>query len=199
MVTDDQASQTVWTQLETGALWGLTTGKIAIASSTLTVAWTRALAAQVAKRGATFLDAPVLGSRPQAEAGKLIYLVGVLAQLQLILSKLGGAIHHVGPIGQGMAMKLAVNTLFGIQVAALAEAVGSLQQKGIAIDTALDCLGTLPITSPAAKGAGALMAKNVHAPLFPIALVAKDFRYGIETAQAAGAQYPCGSSDRAGV
>ena len=48
---------------------------------------------------------------------------------------------------------------------------------------AMECLGELPVLSSAAKGEGSLMAANAYAPLFPIELVEKDFRYGLQTAQ----------------
>ncbi len=188
MLTDNEASRDVWLGPATGAIEGLREGAVAIASSTLTVDWTKELAATLKHRGAAFLDAPVVGSRPQADAGKLIYLVGgdaeTLTRVQTVLQSTSGAIHHVGPIGQGMAMKLAVNALFGIQVAALAEVMGLLYQQGIPATKAMDCLGELPITSLAAKGAGGLMVEQQHAPMFPIELVEKDFRYAIAMSEA---------------
>jgi 3-hydroxyisobutyrate dehydrogenase len=146
MVADNEASRSIWLDPETGAAMGLSQNAIAIESSTLTVEWTKELAAEIESRGAAFLDAPVVGSRPQAEAGKLVYLVGgkteTLTQSQNILLSAGGStIHHVGSIGQGMAMKLAVNALFGIQVAALAEMVGMLTKNGVTRAKAIECLG----------------------------------------------------------
>ncbi len=198
MVTDNEASRKVWLEEETGAILGLGNA-IAIESSTLTVDWTRELAAEIESRGVAFLDAPVVGSRPQAEAGKLIYLVGgkaeTLAQVQPILLSAGGStIHHIGSIGQGMAMKLAVNALFGIQVAALAEIIAMLNKDGVTGEKAMECLGMLPVISPAAKGAGSLMVMNNHAPMFPIELVEKDFRYVIQTAQAFDASIPASTA-----
>ncbi|MEO0376479.1 MAG: NAD(P)-dependent oxidoreductase [Cyanobacteria bacterium P01_A01_bin.17] len=194
MVRDDEASRAVWLSPETGAVMGLKKDGVAIASSTLTVNWTKELATEVAHRGAAFLDAPVVGSRPQAEASKLIYLVGgettTLERVQDILSSTSGAIHHVGTVGQGTAMKLAVNALFGIQVAALAEIIGMLSKQGILMAKVLECLGELPITSPAVKGAGSLMVAHQHAPMFPIELVEKDFRYALELAKAVEAESP---------
>jgi 3-hydroxyisobutyrate dehydrogenase len=195
MVTDDDASRSIWLDPETGALSGLQQDQIAIESSTLTIGWTRELANTIEQQGAMFLDAPVVGSRPQVEAGKLIYLVGgkaeILEQVQPILLSAGGAIvQHLGAIGQGMVMKLAVNTLFGVQVAALAEILGLLDKEGINSVKAMACLGELPVTSLAAKMAGSLMVANNHAPLFPIELVEKDFRYVMQTAQTENAAMP---------
>ncbi|MBW4471545.1 MAG: NAD(P)-dependent oxidoreductase [Stenomitos rutilans HA7619-LM2] len=195
MVTDNEISRQVWLAAETGAILGLTPDKIAIEMSTLTVDWIRELGAAIAQSGAGFLDAPVVGSRPQAEVRKLISLVGgqaeTLAQVGSVLTDAGVATtHHVGSVGQGMAMKLAINALFGIQVAALAELLGMLSQDGISPEKAMECLGDLPVLSPAAKGAGSLMVSQNHAPLFPIDLVEKDFRYVTQTAQSLEARIP---------
>ncbi len=199
MVTDNEASHAVWLDPENGAAAGLSAQAIAVECSTLTVPWTKKLATTVENHGATFLDAPLVGSRPQAEAGKLTFLVGgpaeTLAQVQDVLRAAGGsAIHHVGGVGQGMALKLAVNALFGIQVAALAEVLALLAKLGISDAQALACLSELPILSPAARLAGGLMVGQNHAPLFPIALVEKDFRYVLETAEAVGAATPASAA-----
>src|SRR5271168_1104442 len=76
MVRDNEASRAVWCDEQDGALKGIGAGAIAIESSTLTPGWVRELAAKVQQTGANLLDAPVVGSRPQADAGQLIHLVG---------------------------------------------------------------------------------------------------------------------------
>lgn len=188
MVTDNDASRHIWLMAETGAIWGLTPDKIAIEMSTLTVDWVRELGTAIAQQGAGFLGAPVVGSRPQAEAQTLSMLVGgasdCLKQVRSLLQDVGTiAIHHIGSVGQGTAMKLAVNALFGIQVAALAELMGLLSKEGLSPGEVMDCLGALPVLSMAAKGAGQLMVAEKHAPLFPISMMEKDFRYVVQTAQ----------------
>ncbi|NJK39295.1 MAG: NAD(P)-dependent oxidoreductase [Oscillatoriales cyanobacterium RM2_1_1] len=194
MVTDNEISRQVWLATETGAILGLNPDKIAIEMSTLTVDWVQELDAAITQSGAGFLDAPVVGSRPQAEAGKLISLVGqtdTLTQMQTTFNAAGVAtIHHVGAVGQGMAMKLAVNALFGIQVAALAELLGMLSKSGISPAKTMECLGDLPVLSLAAKGAGSLMVSKNYAPLFPIELVEKDFHYVAQTAQSLASPIP---------
>jgi 3-hydroxyisobutyrate dehydrogenase-like beta-hydroxyacid dehydrogenase len=201
MVSDDDVSRMVWLDPEIVAIRGFETGKIAIESSTLTVGWTQELAAALSSRGIAFLDAPVVGSRPQAEASKLVYLVGgeaeTLSQVQPVLLAAGGAsVYHVGATSQGMAMKLAVNALFGIQLAAMAETIGMLTKSGITAENAMACLEELPILSPAAKLAGNLMLSQNHAPLFPIELVEKDFRYVLQTAEALNAAMPAAEAVR---
>ncbi|MEM6453725.1 MAG: NAD(P)-dependent oxidoreductase [Acidobacteriota bacterium] len=202
MVRDDDASRAVWCDPDTGALAALDARALAIASSTLTVGWTRSLAAEIANHsGAAFLDAPVLGSRPQADARQLIHLVGgetaAVDRARPILEALGGALHHVGPIGHGMTMKLVANALFGAQVAALGELLGWLDRAEVDRATALDVLGSLPIVSPAMRGIAGLISQRAFAPLFPIALVEKDLGYAVAEADAAGSPLPTVAAVRA--
>ncbi|WP_055074561.1 NAD(P)-dependent oxidoreductase [Pseudanabaena sp. 'Roaring Creek'] len=194
MVTDDEASREIWLNQDTGALLGLKPDAIAIESSTLTVAWTLELAKEIERCGAAFLDAPVVGSRIQVETGKLIYLVGgkaeYLSRVRDILLSISSTVHHVGGIGQGMTVKLAVNALLGIQVAALAEVIGMLTKNGMTGQEAMFCLSELPVISPAARTAGGLMVENNHAVNFALELMEKDLRYFTETAMAVNAVTP---------
>ncbi|NES21446.1 MAG: NAD(P)-dependent oxidoreductase [Symploca sp. SIO3E6] len=65
-----------------------------------------------------------------------------------------------------------------------------LTKHGVTSAKAMECLGSLPVISPAAKGAGNLILANNQTPMFPIGLAEKDFRYIIQTAQAVNAQTP---------
>ena len=200
MLRDDEASRRVWLDPGTGALAALPEGAIVIESSTLTVDWARELAAAAQSRGLLTLDAPVAGSRPQAEAGQLIFLAGgdagVLAQAEPVLKTMGGAVHHAGPTGAGAAIKLGVNALFGIQVAAMAEILGLLSANGLDRARAAEIIGATPVASPAAKGAAASMLAAAYQPMFPVELVEKDFGY-IHAAGAAGAGTPMADAARA--
>jgi 3-hydroxyisobutyrate dehydrogenase len=101
MVRDNEASRQVWLDSDTGALAGMSSHAIAIESSTLTAQWIRELAARLDERAVSLLDAPVVGSTPQAEAAQLIYFVGgdagTLARSEDVLKAMGSSIHHVGP------------------------------------------------------------------------------------------------------
>ncbi|HEX8699120.1 MAG TPA: NAD(P)-dependent oxidoreductase [Myxococcaceae bacterium] len=201
MLTDDEASRDVWLNEQTGALAGMAEGSLAVEHSTLTPGWVKTLGARAASRGVRFVDAPVAGSRPQAEARQLLFLVGGEAgpveELRPLLSAMGAAVHHLGPMGAGAAMKLAVNALFGIQIAAMAEVLSLLEKSGIEASKAVETLGAMPVTSLAAKGAGALIAARKFDPLFPIALVEKDFRYIAEAGRAVGSRTPTADAARA--
>ena len=194
MVRDDGASRSVWLDPVAGALAALPDQAVAIESSTLTVACVRELAERFEAVGSAFLDAPVAGSRPQAEAGQLIYLVGgdaaVIAAAEPILRAMGGAVHHAGAAGDGAALKLALNALFGIQIAALAEILGLLGKAGVDRARAIDIMAATPVFSPAAKAAAASMLAGAFAPMFPVALAEKDFEYALIAAGGVGATTP---------
>lgn len=200
LLSDDSAARAVWLDPQQGACAGLRAEACAIESSSTTPAWSRELRAAVNDRGASYLEAPVVGSRPQAEARQLIHLVGgdpgVLEQLRPLLGTSAAAIHHVGAVGSAMSAKLAVNLLFASQVAVLAETLGVLAQAGIDDRSALALLAELPTTSPALKGIGTLIAARDYAPLFPIDLVVKDLDYYRQTAQRGGVESPLARSVR---
>jgi 3-hydroxyisobutyrate dehydrogenase len=181
MVFDDAASRRVWLDSADGALRGMKASAVAIESSTLTPAWIGDLGAALAARGIAFVDAPVAGSRPQAEAGQLIFMAGgdaaAVERVKPLLLAMGSAVHHVGAVGSGAWLKLAVNALFGTQVAAMAEQLALLRGAGIDAERALAALKAMPVTSPAAAGAATLMLAGHFAPQAPVDLIAKDLGY----------------------
>lgn len=201
MVRDDEASKRIWLEAETGAMKGLSRNTIAIESSTLTVAWTKELGQECQDRGIAFLDAPVAGTLPQADAAQLIYFVGgdieVFHKAQPILQTMGSRIHHAGAVGSGMTIKLAVNALFGIQVSALGELISLIKGCGLDEIKAVEILTTTPVCSPAAKGAAAGILSRNFSPLFPIELVEKDLSYAVKTAQDHDGKLPIAAATQA--
>jgi 3-hydroxyisobutyrate dehydrogenase len=165
----------VWLDPLTGAAAALAPEAIAIECSTLSPAWMAELAAALPVR---LVDAPVAGSRPQAEAGQLVFMAGgseaAIERVRPLLLHMGGAVHVVGASGAGSWLKLAVNGLFGIQVVAMAEQLSLLRAAGLDLGVALAALKTMPVLSPAACGAGALMLAANYAPQAPVDLIAKD-------------------------
>lgn len=193
MVRDDDASRSVWLDAQTGALAGMMPGSVAVETSTLSLPWVRELASHCAQQGRAFIDAPVAGSRPQAEQGLLVFMVGgeahIVASATPILSAMGGAVHHAGPAGAGAIVKLAVNSLFGVQVAAVAELTEMIRRQGFDPARAVEIIAATPVCSPAAKVAAGAMLANAFAPLFPVELVVKDFTYA-QQAGGGGDQAP---------
>ena len=191
MVRDNEASRALWLNAETGALAGMKPGAVAIESSTLSPAWVRELGGAFAQRGQALLEAPVAGSRPQAEAAQLVYFAGgddaVLARAEPVLKVLGSAIHHVGPLGSGAIVKLATNALLGVQVTALAELIGLLKTSGADTGRAIQAISSTAVWSPAAGNVSNLMLARNFTPQFPVELIEKDFGYAVQAAGSAEA------------
>ena len=202
MVRDDQASHDVWLDATAGALTALAPGTLALECSTLSVPHVRRLAERMTAARLRFLDAPLAGSRPQAEAGQLIFFAGGDAAdvdaARPLLDTLGAATHHAGPHGAGAGVKLMVNALFGAQVAVFAELLGFADALGIPAAEATAIVTSTPVASPAAGAAAAAMLEGVFRPAFPIELVAKDFGLLRDTAAAYGdPELPiCGATER---
>lgn len=100
-------------------------GMILMDSSTISPALARELAGKTAKLGAAFLDAPVTGSKPGAENGTLLFMVGgdaaVLERANPVIGAMGTKIIHMGPSGSGAIAKLSHNTIVGINNIAFVE------------------------------------------------------------------------------
>ena len=201
MLRDVDASRQVWLDPGTGAFAGLPANAVGIDSSTITVEWARALAGTFAAKGVRFLEAPVVGSRPQADAGQLIYLAGgeasTFAAAEAVLRQMAATVHHTGDAGSAALTKLAVNSLYAIQIAALGELLGMIGREGFDTAKIAEVLTSTPSASPAVKlAAGAMLARN-FAPLFPVELVEKDLGYAGEAASTVHAETPMVKAARA--
>ena len=194
MVFDDTASRDVWMTPGSGALAGLSATAIAVESSTLSPGQVGELAAAVSRTGAEFVDAPVAGSRPQAEAGQLIFLAGgsvaAVDRLRPLLLTMGGAVHRAGGVASGAWLKLAVNAMFATQVVAVAEQLSMLRRAGLDMKSTLEILRQMPTTSPAAAGAAALMLAGDYSPQAPVELIAKDLAYAMASGRQSGSDLP---------
>lgn len=194
MVTDDTAARSVWLDAQTGAVGALQPDAIAIECSTVTPVWVRELAESVQSRGALLLDAPVVGSRPQAEAAQLVLMVGgqghALEQVRPVLGAMAAKVLHVGTVGQGAVLKLAINALFAAQLHSVAELLGFLTRNGYAPEHAANLLGEFPVVAAPIAGEGERREEGNTTPLFTIDLIEKDLGYLLDTARASGAELP---------
>ena len=193
ILADDEAVTQVWLDPTDGALRGLSPDAVAIESSTITPDTAKKLGAAIEKM-ASLAEAPVVGSRPQAEAGSLFYLLGgtekAVGRALPYIEANAGTTRHVGPIGTAATMKLAINGLFAAQVAAYAEVVGLLDQSEVDTNDAFETLTGLPITSPGLQRILGLIKSRQYEPNFPVELVAKDLRYLSGLAESLGASVP---------
>ena len=146
----------------------------------------RALAAGVP----AMLDAPVLGSVPQATDGTLKIFVGgaaaVFDRCRPVLDAMGTP-RHLGPLGAGAAMKLVANSILGALMGGLAEALALADAFELDEGAVLDILAESPI-GVTVKGKRTFIESGVYPANFKLALAAKDLRLVTSAAESAGVE-----------
>jgi len=169
-----------------GALAGTRAGTTVVEMSTVNPRTSRRLHEAARGKGVSVLDAPVSGSTVQAEQGQLVIFVGgeedVYQRCQSILAVLGSKTFYLGPSGAGATMKLCVNTLLGLGVQALAEAVALGVKAGLPRERFLQVLGETAVVSPSQKAKLENVRKDEYPPAFALRLMFKDFGLIVETA-----------------
>jgi 3-hydroxyisobutyrate dehydrogenase len=185
MVADDIASRNIWLG-ENGALTGAAPDSLLIECSTLSGEWIHELATKATERGCKFLDAPVTGSKPQAAAGELLFLVGgspeALDEAQPVLSVLSRNTVHFGPTGSGSLMKLINNFLCGVQAASMAEALAMIDNGKLDRGKALSILTSGAPGSGIVKRVSDKIVSQDFTPNFALRWMAKDILYSIKEA-----------------
>ncbi len=171
---------------EQGALDGLPRGAAVIDMSTVSPEVNRSMAKEARGRGVAILDAPVSGSVPQAEQGSLVIFAGgeraAFERCEPILKVMGQRVFYMGPSGSGNAMKLVVNTLLGVEMQAIAEAVALGEKAGLDRGTLLATLGQTAVIAPGHKAKLENAAKSSYPPAFALGMMRKDFGLILEHA-----------------
>jgi 3-hydroxyisobutyrate dehydrogenase len=191
MLSDDNASRAAWTGTQ-GALSAAKPGAVLIDSSTITPGWAEELDQVTHKEGLEFLDAPVTGSRVQAEGGQLTFMVGgdvqTLERVRPALEAMGQSIIHLGPVGSGARLKLINNFLCGVQIASLAEAFVWIERSGLNRDQALEFLKRGAPGSPLLAAISARMVEATYGVNFLLPLMKKDMQYAQADAKTLGVE-----------
>jgi 3-hydroxyisobutyrate dehydrogenase-like beta-hydroxyacid dehydrogenase len=187
-----------------GLIAGARPGSVLVDSSTVAPAVLRRHEAAIRERGAGVLDAPVSGSVALAESGKLTLMVGGESQdldrARPVLEAYGSQIFHLGPLGTGAAMKLAVNTvIFGLNEA-LAEGLVLAELAGIDRERAYDVLAASAVAAPYVGYKRAAFLDPEGTPVaFAADLAAKDLRLIAELADAVDLPMPQATTNLAVV
>jgi 3-hydroxyisobutyrate dehydrogenase-like beta-hydroxyacid dehydrogenase len=185
MLADDDAVREVVLG-EVGALAAARQGAMVLDMSTVSPEANRRLAAEGRRRGVEVLDAPVSGSVPQAQQGSLVIFVGgqrdAFERCLPILQVMGQHVFHMGPSGAGNTMKLVVNTLLGVEMQAIAEALALGEKAGLERGTLLSVLGQTAVIAPSHKAKLDNAGKSVYPAAFALDMMRKDFGLILEEA-----------------
>jgi len=174
---------------------GIRAGSVVVDMSTVLPLTTRSIAPAIRGRGAGILDSPVSGSTALAEQGKLTLMVGGtdedLERARQALEAIGSRIFHLGPLGTGAAMKLAVNTVVFALNNGLAEGLVLAERAGIERALAYEVLASSAIAAPYVSYKAAHFVEPDSTPVaFALELEEKDLSLISALAEEVGAAIP---------
>ena len=177
-----------------GILEALKPGSVAIDMGTSGPQAVAEVRAKVEKAGGVLVDAPVSGSTPAAESGKLLIMVGGdearFEKVRPVLEAIGSPV-LVGPAGSAATLKLTVNSiLYGINQA-VAEGVVLAEAAGVSPEVALDVLARSAAGAPIVSYRKPQYLDPDAAPvMFTLDLSSKDIRLALDEARLSGVQMP---------
>jgi len=178
-----------------GVVAGARPGLLVAELSTVEPEVARAIAPELRAKGADILDVPVSGSVAVAREGGLTLMVGgedaSLDVIRPVLDIIGRRIFHLGPLGSGAAMKLAVNTVIHGLNAALAEGLVLAERAGIPRSLAYDVFASSAAGAPFVHYKRQAFEDPEHAPVdFRLALVRKDLELILALGEQTGTPLP---------
>lgn len=182
-----------------GLLAGNVAGKLFVEMSTVRPESQRALAAEVVKRGAAMIDCPVGGTIGPARDGKLFGFVGGaaadVARAQPVLDQLCRRVEHVGPVGAGVSLKLAINLPLLVFWQAFGEALSLCKSLNVEPARLMDIFADTSGGPNVLKVRGGMIAaalggKEAGGVTFDVDSIRKDLRTMIEEADALGVTLP---------
>jgi 3-hydroxyisobutyrate dehydrogenase len=177
-----------------GAFANAQQGSLVIDLSTVDPNTSRQLWRLGSERGVHVLDVTMSGSTPVAEQGALTLFgggdQGCFTAAESIFKVIARKYFYVGPSGSGAIMKLVVNSLLGIGMQAIAEALVLGEKAGLDRNRLLSVLAETAVVAPAHLGKLARAMKSDYSPQFPLRLMNKDFGLILNLAAAVGAHMP---------
>ena len=169
-------------------------GSLIIDMSTVFPETARQLSKLGSERGIDVLDVTISGSTPAAEQGALVLFgggdQGCFDDAESIFRAIAQKYFYVGPSGSGATMKLVVNTLLGIGMQAIAEAVALGEKAGLDRHRLLEVLSQTAVVAPAHVGKLQRAMNGDYSPQFPLRLMNKDFGLILNLAAAVAAEMP---------
>jgi 3-hydroxyisobutyrate dehydrogenase-like beta-hydroxyacid dehydrogenase len=199
MLADGAAVDAVYGGAD-GLISGARQGTVLVDASTVAPSTLRAHVEAARQAGLGLVDAPVSGSVGLAERGQLTLMVGgdpaEVERARPVLESLGTTVIHLGPVGSGAAMKLAVNTvIFGLNEA-LAEALVLAEAAGIERARAYDVIAASAAASPFIGYKRAAFIEPDATPVaFALDLAAKDLGLIRDLADEIGVRLPQARTD----
>jgi len=179
---------------DSGVEQSLRGGMIVVDSSTVSPTATLEFAKHVQAKGATYVDAPVTGSKIGAENASLIFIVGgeksAVDRLDPLFRAMGKDVKHMGGVGKGQAAKLAMNLQIAMIYEGFAEGLTLAKRLGVDPEALVGLINVSMVRSGVVDYKAPFVLKNDYSPNFPLRLMHKDIRLMMDAAQEAGLKLP---------
>ena len=161
-----------------GFLDALRPGKLWMDCSTVDPGTSKMILRQAEKRDIHFIDSPVAGSTGPAENGELLFLLGGkeedIKKVRPLIDVMGRGLVHGGGNGMGASLKMVINSMLGMSMAAFAEAMHLGESLGLSKETLLDTLVDGPVVAPFIKFKRDKIEKEEFPVEFPLKWMQKD-------------------------
>ncbi len=166
-------------------------GRTVIQMGTITPTESKAIRDEVVAAGGDYLEAPVLGSIPEAQAGKLIVMVGgsteQFKRWSDLLGNFGSEPMLMGAVGTAATVKLALNQLIASLSSAFALSLGFVERQGVDVELFMQILRNSTLYAPTFdKKLQRMRDRNYSNPNFPTKHLLKDTNLFISEAKSIG-------------
>ncbi len=197
IVSDSAASEQVMLGKD-GVLETVKPGAIVIDSATISPVVSRKLACHAAGKQASFLDAPVTGSKHGAEKGELTFMIGgereTFERAKPVLTVLGKKHIYCGPNGAGLSAKLAQNAIQATMVEVFCEGFVLAAKSGVRPETMFEIIQSSLARAALTDFKAPFIFKGDFTPYFPLKWMHKDLALAMDAAYAQGVPMPAAAA-----
>lgn len=175
---------------EQGFIQAMPSNALWVDCSTVSPAFSLQSAEEARKHQVKFIDAPVAGTKPQAQNAELVFFCGgeeaLVAQAKPLMEMMGKKVVTLGAISKGSSLKILINYILAQGMLAFAEAAVVGEKIGLDRSFLLDFLSGLPVSAPFLKPKAEKLAKHDNDVQFPLELMHKDVDLFASTAATHG-------------
>jgi 3-hydroxyisobutyrate dehydrogenase-like beta-hydroxyacid dehydrogenase len=194
MIVSDSAAVEEVVAGKGGIVESLGAGTLVIDSSTISPSVSRKMACLVAGKGASWIDAPVTGSKHGAEKGELTFMIGgdraAFDRALPLLQVLGKKHIYCGRQGLGLSAKLAQNTIQATMLEVFCEGFVLAAKAGVRPETMLEIIQSSMARAALTDFKAPFIFKGDFTPYFPLKLMHKDLELAAEAGYAQGVPMP---------
>lgn len=198
MIVSDSAAVEQLMAGQNGVLEGVRQGAMVVDSSTISPVVSRKMACHAAGKGASWLDAPVTGSKHGAEKGDLTFMIGgdreTFDRALPVLRVLGKKHIYCGAHGSGLSAKLAQNAIQAAMVEVFSEGFVLARKAGVRPEVMFEIIQSSMARAALTDFKAPFIFKGDFTPYFPLKLMHKDLELAMEAAYAQGVSMPAAAA-----